>query len=211
MILRTAERREFDVLLFDLGGVLIHFAGFEELNRMLPDTPGRFEIRSRWITSEAVRSFERGHIDPDEFAQRIIVEFRLDLSVEDLIERFVGWAGGPYPGAIELLRRLRQTHHVASLSNSNALHTPIHRRSLEDVVDRFYFSDEIGHVKPDCEIFDHVVRDLAVRPERIAFFDDTTVNIEAAQEVGLRAYWVDGIDALKSQLQILGFLQARIE
>ncbi len=197
---------EFEVLLFDLGGVLIDFAGFDELSRLLPDSPGRAEIRSRWINSEAVQGFERGHIDPDEFAQRIIAEYRLHLSVEGFIVQFVEWARGPYPGAVELLHQVRQTHRVASLSNSNALHTPIHRRSLEHVVETFYFSDEIGRVKPDRAIFDHVVRDLAVPPERIAFFDDTAVNVEAARNVGLNAYWVDGIDALRTQLQDLGVI-----
>lgn len=207
----TIGTRDFDVLLFDLGGVLIDFAGFEELNRLLPDSPGKAEIRSRWINSEAVQSFERGHIDQDEFAQRIIAEYRLHLSVEGFIERFVEWARGPYPGAVEVLHQVRQTHRIASLSNSNALHTPIHRRSLEHVVETFYFSDEIGHVKPDREIFDHVIRDLAVPPERIAFFDDTTVNVSAAQESGLNAYWVDGIDALNTQLLSLGLLKSSIE
>lgn len=198
------DKPDFDVLLFDLGGVLIDFAGFEELNRMLPNAPGRSEIRSRWINSKAVQGFERGHIGPDEFARRIIAEYQLRLSAEEFIRQFVEWARGPYPGAIELLRRVRKTHRVASLSNSNQLHTPIHRRSLDGIVDTCYFSDEIGLVKPDCAIFDHVVCGLAVPPERIAFFDDTTANIEAAQKAGLTAYWVDGIDALKTQLRHLG-------
>jgi putative hydrolase of the HAD superfamily len=205
------HKPDFDVLLFDLGGVLIDFAGFDELSRLLPDSPGRAEIRSRWINSEAVQSFERGHIDPDEFARRIIAEYQLHLSMEGFIEQFVEWARGPYLGAVELLAQVRQTHRVASLSNSNALHTPIHRRSLEHVVETFYFSDEIGHVKPDREIFDHVVCDLVVPPERIAFFDDTTVNVEAAEAFGLNAYVVDGIDALEDQLQNLGIAIPSLE
>ena len=109
------------------------------------------------------------------------------------------WNGPAVPiwGRSSCSLQVRQTHRVASLSNSNALHTPIHRRSLEHVVETFYFSDEIGHVKPDREIFDHVVCDLVVPPERIAFFDDTTVNVEAAGAFGLNAYVVDGLDALK--------------
>jgi putative hydrolase of the HAD superfamily len=62
--IRTANR-SFDILLFDLGGVLIDFAGFEELPRLLPDRPGRAEIRRRWINCEPVRPFERGEITPD--------------------------------------------------------------------------------------------------------------------------------------------------
>jgi putative hydrolase of the HAD superfamily len=201
------DKPGFDVLLFDLGGVLIDFAGFEELNRMLPNAPGRSEIRFRWINSKAVQDFERGHIGPDQFARRIVVELQLRVSAEDFTEQFVAWARGPYPGATELLRRVRQTFRIAALSNSNELHTPLHRQSLAGVVDRFYFSDEIGHVKPDRAIFDHVVSDLAVPPERIAFFDDTEINVSAGLDLGLNAWWVDGIDALEAQLQTLGLLE----
>ena len=201
------DKPEFDVVLFDLGGVLIDFAGFEELSRLVPDTSSREEIRTRWINSEAVQRFERGHIGPNQFARRIVVEFQLRVSAENFTEQFVEWARGPYPGAIELLRAINKTYRVAALSNSNVLHTPIHRRGLDGVIDGFYFSDEIGHVKPNRAIFDHVVRDLAVPPEKIAFFDDTTVNVQAARELGLNAYWVDGIDALRAQLQNLGLLE----
>ena len=62
----------FDVLLFDLGGVLIDFAGFDELTQMLPDAPDRAEIRDRWIRSESVQLFERGDIAPQQFARGVI-------------------------------------------------------------------------------------------------------------------------------------------
>jgi HAD superfamily hydrolase (TIGR01509 family) len=201
------DKKKFDVLLFDLGGVLIDFAGFEELSKLLPSTPGRSEIRSRWISSGAVQEFERGHIRPEQFARLVIAEFGLQFSPQEFIDHFIEWARGPYPGSIELLGRVRGLHRQAALSNSNELHTPHHRRSLDHLIDTFYFSDEIGHVKPERAIFDHVVRELAVPPERIAFFDDTMINIEAAQELGFAAYWVDGVDALRAQLEVLGMLE----
>ena len=195
---------DFDVLLFDLGGVLIDFAGFEEMRRLLPEVSDRSEIRDRWIHSESVQIFERGNITPEEFARRLVEEFHLELSAEEFILEFVSWARGPYPGALSVLRRLHNSHRIACLSNSNELHTPLHRASIHPHVDSFYFSDEIGLVKPDREIFEHVIRDLAVSRRKIAFFDDTPVNVEAAREVGLTAYLVDGIAALKAQLQRLG-------
>jgi HAD superfamily hydrolase (TIGR01509 family) len=73
-------------------------------------------------------------------------------------------------------------------------------------MDRYYFSDELGKVKPDREIFDYVIGDLGVAPRRIAFFDDTAINVVAAQHVGMRAYEVDGIAELETQLQLLGVL-----
>ena len=197
---------KFDVLLFDLGGVLIDFAGFDELARLLPGAPDRSEIRDRWIQSESVQLFERGTITPETFARRLVEEFNLELLPEEFIREFVSWARGPYPGAISILRRLRATHRLACLSNSNQLHTPLHRASIHPHVDTYYFSDEIGMVKPDHEIFAYVIRDLAVPPRRIAFFDDTSVNVEAARNVGLTAFLVDGIVELETQLQCLGAL-----
>ena len=198
---------EFDVLLFDLGGVLIDFAGFEEMRRLLPQVSDRSEIRDRWIHSASVQLFERGDITPEEFARRLVEEFQLELSAEEFLREFVSWARGPYPGAVSLLRQLRATHRIACLSNSNELHTPIHRASIHPHVDSFYFSDEIGLVKPDREIFDYVIRDLAVSPRRIAFFDDTPVNVEAARNAGLSAFLVDGIAELEAHLQSLGLIE----
>ena len=178
----------FDVLLFDLGGVLIDFAGFDELSRLLPGGVDRREIRARWISSLSVQRFERAEITPQQFAQGVVRELELDLSPDEFIGSFVEWARGPYPGAKALLERLQEVSRLACLSNSNELHTPLHRRSIEPLMERYYFSDELGMVKPDREIFEHVIRDLDVPPRRIAFFDDTPVNVEVARNVGIIAF-----------------------
>lgn len=197
---------EFDVLLFDLGGVLVEFSGFDELTQLVPGAPDREEIRNRWIASDTVRRFERGEIEPQRFADGVIRELGLDLSPADFIACFVAWARGPFVGAEALLRHLRASYFVATLSNSNELHTPRHLRDMGDLVDRCYFSDTIGAVKPDREVFDHVLADLGTPGSRIAFFDDTAVNVEAARRVGLTAFEVDGFGALEEVLHRLALL-----
>jgi len=196
----------FDVLLFDLGGVLMDFAGFDELTRFIPGAPARSEIRDRWIRCEAVRRFERGEIARDEFASSVIDELEISLSPSDFLRNFVEWAREPSPEAISLLRRLRTDYRIAALSNANELHTPLHRQRFKAVIETFYFSDEIGTVKPDRAIFEHAIRDLGVSPDRIAFFDDTPVNVEAARDAGISAFDVEGFDALEARLRHLGLL-----
>ena len=195
-----------DVLLFDLGGVLIDFAGFRELTRLLPDDVDRAEVRRRWISSPSVRLFERAEIPPFRFAEGVIEELELELAPDEFIREFVGWARGPYPGSKRLLERLRRSHRMACLSNSNELHTPIHRRSIEDLFDHCFFSDEIGLVKPEPEIYEAVISGLSVRADRILFFDDTAINVEAARADGIDAYEVDGIEELEARLHELGLL-----
>ena len=196
----------FDVLLFDLGGVLIDFAGFDELSHLLPGEVSRGEVRAKWISSPSVQRFERAEITPQQFAHGVVGEMQLDLSPEEFIDVFIEWARGPYPGARSLLSVLQSVARIACLSNSNEFHTPLHRQSIEPLMDIYYFSDELGKVKPDREIYEHVIRDLDVPPRRIAFFDDTRVNVQAAREVGIVAFEVDGIAELESQLQGLGVL-----
>ena len=118
----------------------------------------------------------------------------------------VDWARGPYPGARSLLGQIPDRYRLVCLSNSNELHTPLHRRSMEPLFDRYYFSDEIGLVKPEGEIFEYVVSDLGVPPNRIVFFDDTPINVEGARRAGMSAFQTDGIDELEARLRALGIL-----
>lgn len=194
----------FEVLLFDLGGVLIDFAGFAELPRLLRDPPSRSEIRRRWIHSEPVQRFERGDIAANEFARSFVAEWELDISPQVFLTEFTSWARGLYPGADELLNRLRASHRLACLSNSNELHIPLHREAIAPFIDQCFFSDEVGLLKPQPEIYHHAIRELAVPAERIAFFDDTAINVEAAAGTGMKAYQTDGLADLESRLRSLG-------
>ena len=201
-----STERPYDVLLFDLGGVLIDFAGFEEMGPLLSKPVPRPVVRQRWIESEAVRLFERGEIAPREFADRSLAEWDLAMDADAFLDLFVGWARGLYPDAAQLLGRIRTEFPLACLSNSNELHTPLHREAIRPFIERCFFSNEIGSVKPEVEIFHHVVRKLAIDPSRIGFFDDTAINVEAAERAGLTAFLTDGIVELEDQLARLGVL-----
>lgn len=193
-----------DVLLFDLGGVLIDFAGFAELPGLLREPPSPAEVRRRWIGSKAVRRFERGDIGPEEFGDAFRSEWGLEISTGQFLARFTSWARGLYPGAAELLQRLNDRLPMACLSNSNVLHTPLHRSAIRPYIQQCFFSNELGLLKPQPEIFALVIRELAVPAGRIAFFDDTEVNVEAALRAGMDAHRVEGVAELAERLAELG-------
>jgi putative hydrolase of the HAD superfamily len=75
--------------------------------------------------------------------------------------------------------------------------------------DRCFASHEIGLLKPDRRIYEHVVAQLECRPEAIAFFDDTMKNVEAARNFGFDAHHVEGLEALKETLRDLGIIKQR--
>jgi len=197
------------VLLFDLGGVLVDFAGFAELPRLLREPLPSAEVKRRWISCPAVSEFERGGSTAQQFAAAFAAEWPLNIAPEAFLVEFEGWLRGFYPGATDLLDALRGRYRLACFSNSNPLHW--HRnQSLLGIgahFDHAYASHQMGVLKPQSEAFERVIADLAVSPERIAFFDDTPVNVEAAAALGIRAFPVAGLAALRSALSEAGILR----
>lgn len=201
----TAQRA-VDVLLFDLGGVLVDFTGFEDLDSLLEERIPTESIQKRWIRSDAIREFESGRITAKIFARIFVTEWRLSLTPGEFLHRFSGWSRGLYPGTARLLQRLGKTHRTACLSNSNEIHAPAQRRWLDGLIESFFFSYEAGIAKPDSSIFELTIGSLGVPAGRIAYFDDTLINVKAASAVGMNAFHVTGPEDLETTLRRLGVI-----
>lgn len=96
------------VPLFDLGGVLMDFAGLRRLQAVLPDPLSEDQLHKRWLASASVRAFEVGRISPSAFAERFVRGWSLEHSPTCFPREFRTWARGFYPGAEALLDELRR-------------------------------------------------------------------------------------------------------
>ncbi len=140
-----------DVLLFDLGGVLVESSIFPLLRGLLPTAP-EADLYDRWLESEAVTEFERGELDEHAFARRFVAEWRVNLAPQDFLTAFAAGVRGPFAGGLALLERLRPHYVLACLSNCNLTHWPL----VEPVAPHFdhvVVSHLCGMVKPDPAIF----------------------------------------------------------
>ena len=115
-------QKEFDVLLFDLGGVLLEAGPHPVPPEWLPATV-RLELWE-WSVSATATAFEAGRLSASAFAASLQSEFGVQASVEDILCEFTKWPIGLYEGVPELLNELRESYTVAILSNSNELHWP---------------------------------------------------------------------------------------
>ena len=200
--------RSIDVVLFDLGGVLIELGGAEELGRLVGE-PSEDELWRRWLSCPWVRRFERGRCEAEEFSVGMIESWGIDLSPDAFLEAFTAWPKGLYPGAEELVAGLGRHVRTACLSNTNRLHTELEwssGSSVSSLFDACFFSHEIGLVKPDREAFDHAVAGLASPAESILFLDDNQINVDAARAAGLRAERAKGPVEARTALAAHGIL-----
>ncbi len=205
---------EVDVMVFDLGGVLLETAG---LPPVLPElvSPGspvdaasftsndrtwtRAELWQRWITARATDEFESGLIDADLFATRLIDELDLGVTPNALLARMAAWLTGPLPGAIELLAGLRHDYpalQLACFSNSNPIHWPLKEQWLRAHLDIMLGSHLLGVAKPHQRAFAAAAAELGATPARIGFVDDNQINVSAAAAAGWNTLHVVGVPTL---------------
>ncbi|MBP8180695.1 MAG: HAD-IA family hydrolase [Acidimicrobiia bacterium] len=210
---------QVEVMVFDLGGVLLETAG---LPPVLPElvsprssvdadsftsngrTWTRAELWQRWITARATDEFESGLIDADLFANRLIDELDLGVTPNALLARMAAWLTGPLPGAIELLAGLRHDYpalQLACFSNSNPIHWPLKEQWLGAHLDIMLGSHLLGVAKPHHRAFAAAAAELQAAPDRIGFVDDNQINVTAATAAGWNALHLVGVPKLGAPKQ----------
>jgi FMN phosphatase YigB (HAD superfamily) len=202
--------REIRVVLFDLGGVLVELSGVSTVISWMANPVCTEELFRIWLTSPAVRAFERGRIDPNVFADQLIVEMSLQVGRAALLKELTGWPVGTFPGALELLARIPRRYTRATLSNTNALHWPevMGRMKLEKAFDHHFASHLTGKIKPDEDAFQHVTDALQCEADEVLFLDDNRLNVDAAKKCGLHTALVRGVPAAERALLDFGVIQS---
>ena len=195
------------VLIFDLGGVLVELGGVEQLGALIGE-PDEAEVWRRWLTSEAVRRYERGLCTREVFARELIRENDLDLTPKEFLEIFLAWPRGLLPGAESLVHSVKAGLQIACLSNTNELHWTEQKDAerVHALFKKTFLSHEIGMVKPDLEIFEYVTHALRCSPDSVFFLDDNLINVEGARAAGWEAERAVGVQEAHSLLEERGLL-----
>lgn len=195
-------------IVFDLVGVLMRFdtEGYYRAHNLSDEDRGI-------IRREVFRSLEwamqdRGTIAEADAAMAICarVPAHLHSVVKDFIYRR-NRAILPVDGMEKLLGDLKHAgYHLYLLSNTSEAYL----RFLPKVqgigcFDDTLISADVGLVKPDPEIFRLACARFDIEPSESAFIDDTPINVEAAQYIGMRGFvFNDDIVDLRMRLREAG-------
>jgi putative hydrolase of the HAD superfamily len=193
---------EITHLVFDLGGVIVELRGLPIQPQWIAGNEAAESTWEKWLTSDAPKAFESGLINSGEFAERIVTELSMTVSAKDYLEYFTTLPIGPYPGAIDMLNKLKSNYTTALFSNSNEIHWPLKmgRMKLDNAFHHHFASHLMGMAKPDAQAYQYVIDKLGVDANQILFFDDNQMNVDAAIEAGMHSERVQGIDELQEKL-----------
>ena len=97
---------------------------------------------------------------------------------------------------LEFLQKLSKKYRLFLLSNTDSIHINHFKdRNGDDFYNRFYncfekvyFSYDLGMRKPDVEIYNFVINENKLIPEKTLFVDDNFDNIEGAKKTGLQVW-----------------------
>lgn len=184
-------------LLFDFGGVIIDIdydrtpAAMRRLSRA-----GSTIDFTQAHQAELFDRFETGHLTPAEFRAGLRAAYDLDATDAQIDAAWHAMLLDVPAERLALIGELRRRgHQTALLSNTNALHiAEINERlaakygfkdGVADVLDRVFYSQEVGLRKPGEEIFHHALNAMNWRAAETLFIEDSPQHVATARRLGL--------------------------
>jgi putative hydrolase of the HAD superfamily len=192
-------------VVFDYGAVLCELPTTEQLDEF--SAAARLPREQFWKLYLSTRApFDRGSLNAPGywryFGERAERQYSTE-EIQRLSELDVSVWRRMNPSMLALVGEVRDAGlKTALLSNMPADLMMVIRREERwlDLFDQQFFSCEIGAVKPEREIYEHVVKSLGVEPQASLLIDDNPDNISAARAFGMRALHYQSFSALIPQL-----------
>ncbi len=197
---------EIELILFDLGGVLVELGEISARTSWFQPNLSPKENWYLWLTAPQSHALEKGQITPREFAESFIRENDIEIDVDTFLDEFRDWVIGFYPDALSYLQQLSQSYRLGIFSNITEIHWPPLKQQLDEsgAITDYFASYLIGQAKPDVSAFQFVAKQTGVLPEHILFVDDNLINVEGARSAGMVAHQVVGFDQLRPLLEQSG-------
>lgn len=200
----------FDVILFDIGGVLLtngwdHCERAEIMARFHLD-PAAFEARH----PEPNDRWERDLITLDQYLDATVFYEPRAFSKEEFFAAMCAESKLLENGGLEILEELAASgEYLMGVLNNEARATNefrFERFGLQSYVDVALSSCYLGLRKPEPAIYRRALDILGRPAERILFIDDRTENAASAAAAGMKAIRFEGADKLRNQLMSYGVL-----
>jgi len=197
----------YKAIIFDLGRVLIHFdfkRSYRAFESLCPHAAA--DIPKLLAPTGLVQRFETGLVEPRPFVNELcgILDLRVDY------EQFCGIFNDIFTETLvpeSLLERLAARYRLLLLSNTNAIHFEMLRRSYEPLLRHFHhliLSYEVKAMKPQREIYEAALRVAGCRPEECFYTDDIAAYVEGARQLGIDAVQFESAGQIERELRSRG-------
>lgn len=194
---------------FDLDGVYFLHGKARFLAALVERGVSEAEAKRVFLQSDEMNLlYKRGQMTDDAFWRWALAEWRLNMSVPEVIELLMqGYEVNP--PVVEALRRIKASgcKILACTNNFPARIHGLHARfGFLDDFDVRVLSYEVGMVKPAPEMFQLLIERSGVDASSIVFADDHAENVRVAASLGIQALTYQDVETFFNQLKELGLI-----
>jgi len=202
--------KTYNNLVFDIGNVIVDI-DFDVIVAEFQKLAGiQFGDVLSYSTQHPIfDAFDRGTVMAQQFRDEIRKFLKPGVTDEE-INRAWNSILVHYPDhKFQLLLDLKPRYKTFALSNINEIHVAtingvaqkkFKQGNFEDFFHKAYYSNEVGHRKPDAEIYHHLLEKEGLVPAETFFVDDKEENVDAARRLGIQAFQLKDRDKLHDLL-----------
>ena len=201
----------FDVILFDVGGVLLT-NGWDTNERALAAKTFNLDPKELEARHHAVfGQWESGLISRDAYLDAAVFYQPRSFSRDHFFSFILQQSQWLPNGAIGILKQLAASNqYMVGALNNEARETNEYRFKTFGLREYFkvaFSSCYVGLRKPGLPIYERAIDILGKPPERILFIDDRAENVAGAVKKGMKAIEFKNEDQLRSELAGLGLFE----
>ncbi len=176
-------------IVFDLGGVVFNWQPDTIICRVFPDSATQDLVRAEIFEHADWVELDRGAIALDQAIARGASRTGLPREEIEKLLNEVPRSLTPIQETIELIRSISESNnrcfilsnmHVASISYLEK------KYKIWDMFDGIVISSRIQKVKPEIEIYEHLLTEYQLKASETIFIDDTSENLTAASSIGIQ-------------------------
>jgi putative hydrolase of the HAD superfamily len=200
----------FDVILFDVGGVLLT-NGWDHRERAA--LVEQFHLDRAALEARHAAPYdawERGAITANEYLDAAIFYEPRSFTREDFFAAICAQSMVLPDSGLGILKELAASHKckVGALNNEarETNEFRFERFGLRSYFEFAFSSCYMGLRKPEPAIYSRALDILGKQPDRALFIDDRAENVAGAASVGMKTIQFKGADALRAELKNLGVL-----
>jgi len=197
----------FDVILFDVGGVLLTNS-WDVKERAA--AAAHFQINEADFQerhAEIVELWERGAVGMSTYLDVAVFNEPRSFSRDEFVAFMLDQSRLLPNGAMDILKELAASgHYLLGSLNNEARELNEYRFkafALREFFDIALTSCYVGLRKPDPAMYQRAIDIVGSSPERILFIDDRPENVEGAKNAGMTAIHFTGADAFRLTLETL--------
>ena len=194
-------------IIFDYGNVIHRWDNDVFLKKIVKKSDKSYEYIDELIFGKSglQHKFELGKISSEDFFNSVKKECNLSTSKDEFFNDFVSRMFRIIQPTITLIKKLKKNYKIGLLSDTSKVDFDYRMKELKEIslFDSITLSFELGHKKPEKQIYLDALKKLNLRPEECVYIDDIKEYSDAASNIGMHGIQYTSHENLVKELKKL--------